>query len=110
MNNDETGPLTCGRLPLTNHALQRIQSRTFSREAVAMVMAYGRLVRVRGAEIYAVGRREVVRYAQLGIDLGIAAGVQVVCARDGAIVTAYRNNDFSALRPRRGRPRRRRRA
>lgn len=87
-------------LPLTQHARAQMHRRRLSREAVAMVMAYGRLARVRGAEIYAVGRKEVERYLREGVDLSRFQGVQVVCTPEGTILTVYRNNDFRGLRPR----------
>lgn len=102
MNGNETVPSSLNaRLPLTNHARARMSARRLSEAAIAAVMRYGRLVRVRGAEIYAIGRREVERYRANGIDLRMVAGVQVVCAADdGSIVTAYRNHDFRKLRAR----------
>ena len=87
-------------LPLTTHARARMAARRLSEEAVAMVMNYGRLVRVRGAEIYAIGRKEVERHLAMGLDLRRFDGAQVVCSSDGAIVTVYRNSDFRGLRPR----------
>lgn len=90
-------------LPLTKHAQARMNERRLSDEAVNMVMTYGRMVRVRGAEIYAVGRKEVERYLNEGVDLSRFEGVQVVCSPDGAILTVYRNKDFRRLRPRGGR-------
>jgi len=65
---------------------------------------FGRLVRVRGAEVYALGRKEVNRLATVGIDVSEYEGVQVICAADGSVMTVYRNLDFRGLRPR-SRPR-----
>ena len=94
---------TFPELPLTNHARRRMNARRLSDQTVMTVMLYGRLVRARGAEIYAIGRKEVDRYlAEEGIDLSGVEGVQVVCSPDGAILTVYRNNDFRRLRSRRG--------
>jgi hypothetical protein len=90
-------------LPLTKHAKARMDERRLSDETVNMVMTYGRVARVRGAEIYAVGRKEVEHYLVEGVDLSRFQGVQVVCGPDGAILTVYRNNDFRGLRPRGGR-------
>jgi len=90
-------------LPLTKHARCQMNARRLSDEMVAIVMTYGRLARVRGAEIYAVGRKEIERYLAEGVDLSRCDGVQVVCNPNGPILTAYRNSDFRGLRPRRGR-------
>lgn len=42
-------------------------------------------------------------YVGEGVDLSGVEGVQVVCSRDGAILTVYRNKNFRGLRPRGGR-------
>jgi len=36
-----------------------------------------------------------------GIDLSHREGIQIACAPDGTILTAYRNRNFRGLRPRR---------
>jgi hypothetical protein len=76
-------------------------ARSFSPEAVTAVLAFGRIIRIRGAEIRVIGRKEVAQYRSQGIDLTPFEGVQLVCARDGAIITMYRNRDFRHLRPHR---------
>lgn len=86
---------------LTKHARERMGARRLSPEAVETALDHGRIVRVRGAEIYAVGRREVEKLSRDGIDISRFEGVQVVCSPQGAILTVYRNRDFSGLRPRR---------
>ncbi len=90
-------------LPLTKHAQTRMNARRLPTATVNAVMIYGRVVRVRGAEIYVIGRKEVERYLAEGVDLVKFQGVQVLCGADGAILTVYRNNDFRGLRPRGGR-------
>jgi len=90
-------------LPLTAHASRRMTERRLSRETVGMVMTYGRVARVRGANIYAVGRKEVEEYLADGVNLARLQGVQVVCTPDGLILTVYRNNNLRGLRPRDGR-------
>lgn len=84
---------------MTHHAVQRMDSRRISMEAVEHVLEYGRLVRSRGASIYVIGRKEVA-YSQIrGVDLSDLEGIQVVCGKDGAIMTVYRNRDLRGLRP-----------
>lgn len=90
-------------LSLTQHARVRMQQRRLPPRAVAMVMVYGRLARLRGAEIYAIGRKEVEHYRREGVDLSRFQGIQVVCNQDGKILTVYRNHDFRGLRQRHGR-------
>ena len=84
---------------LTKHALERMTARALNSEAVQAAFDYGRVVHVRGAEIYAIGRREIEFYANRGIDLRLFGGVQVVCSPEGAILTVYRNKNFRGLRP-----------
>jgi len=102
---------------LTQHARGRIRKRGLSEEAVALTIRFGRQVSIRGALIFALGRREVRRLLEeQGVDLSRYEGVQVVCSWQGAILTTYRNSDFRSLRLMRGRrgrrysPRRGRRA
>ncbi|MBP8300417.1 MAG: DUF4258 domain-containing protein, partial [Planctomycetes bacterium] len=96
---------------LSVHGWQRMCSRGLSTDEVDAVLAYGRVARVRGAVIHAVGRKEVERARRVGVDLSRAEGLHVLCAPNGVIVTVYRNHDFRGLRPgRRGRSSRRRSA
>ncbi|KWO11895.1 hypothetical protein WM26_16110 [Burkholderia cepacia] len=77
-------------------------TRGLSAEAIDAALTFGRAVHTRGAEIHAIGRKEVSRYAGLGIDLARYEGVQVVVSPDGHIVTVYRNHSFRGLRTSRG--------
>jgi hypothetical protein len=83
---------------LTRHAQMRMDSRRISSEALAAVLIYGRKVWARGAQIHALGKKEVLWGARHGLDLRSFAGLQVVCTPGGAILTAYRNHDFRTLR------------
>jgi hypothetical protein len=83
---------------LTEHARSRMDSRRISVGAVEMVMAYGRSVRARGAQIYALGKKEVALASKQGLDLRSYTGLQVVCSSSRAVLTAYRNQDFRSLR------------
>ena len=83
---------------LTQHARMRMDGRRISEEALEAVLAYGRKVWARGAQIHALGKKEVRWGAGHGLDLRPFAGLQVVCTPDGIILTAYRNHDFHHLR------------
>jgi len=98
-SNPETGTR------LTKHAWQRMGARGLREAAVRAALDYGRVVHVRGAAIYAIGRKEVSRCQRHGIDLSRYEGIQVVCMPYGTVLTAYRNRDFRGLRPRRRRRR-----
>lgn len=91
---------------LTRHACERMSGRGLSPSAVRLALNYGRTAHIRGATIYAVGRKEVERFRQDGIELSLVEGVQVVCTDSGSILTVYRNRDLRGLRPRSRRARR----
>lgn len=92
---------------LTQHGWERMSGRGLSPAAIRLVLNYGRAAHIRGATIYVIGRKEVERYGQDGIELSSAEGVQVVCTDSGSILTVYRNRDLRGLRPRSRRARRR---
>lgn len=92
---------------LTRHAWERMSARGISPDAVRRVIDHGRVAHVRGATIYAVGRKEVERYQKDDINLSDVEGVQVVCSNSGTVLTVYRNRDLRGLRPRSRRPRQR---
>lgn len=83
---------------LTRHAWERMSGRGFSPEMIRKVLEFGREKHVRGASIYAVGRKEITEYEKKGFDLKGLDGLQVVCGEDGSIITAYRNKDFRGLK------------
>jgi hypothetical protein len=87
-------------LRLTNHAVQRLYSRSFSRDRVETTLAFGREVHSNGITFYVVGRKEVVQAREQGLDISFAEGMHVLCSREGAIVTMYRNHDLRDVRPR----------
>jgi len=88
------------QITLTDHARMRINARRIPAKGVTMAMLFGRERRMKGATFYAIGRKEVKRFTKTGVDLTPYEGIQVVCAEDDVVVTAYRNRDFTGLRPR----------
>lgn len=98
LNMADTIHLTTGHL-MTQHAWERMTSRGASSQLIETVLAYGRIIHARGAEIYALGKREVKKLCRKGIDLSEYEGYQVVCVPNtGVVMTVYRNHDFHALR------------
>lgn len=91
-------PSNIAPLPLTVHARTRMDGRRISTQAVEAVLAYGRTVRARGAQIYALGKKEIQWASRQGLDLRSFAGLQVICAPNGDVLTVYRNHDFRSLR------------
>lgn len=100
MPTNDDRPQAEGRVLLTNHAKERMARRGLRSDAIHAALAYGRVVAVRGADIYAIGRKEIAYYAEQGIDLSTYDGVQVVTTQ-GVVLTVYRNRSFNGLRDRR---------
>jgi len=88
------------QIVLTKHARMRLDARRIPVTAVEMALLFGRERRLNGATFFAIGRREVERSTETGVDLRRYEGIQVVCAEDDVVMTAYRNRDFRGLRPR----------
>ena len=91
---------------LSEHALERMQQRGISHEAVFQTIAFGRISRGRGATIYAIGKKEISEFAEDGIDLSDYEGVHVVMTRRGTVSTVYRNVYVPKLKPRKRMPQR----
>jgi hypothetical protein len=91
---------------LSEHALERMQQRGISHEAVFQTIAFGRISRGRGATIYAIGKKEISEFAEDGIDLSGYEGVHVVMTRRGNVSTVYRNVSVPKLKPRKRMPQR----
>jgi len=89
----------------TRHGEQRASARRISVSAVDTVLVWGRELRLRGAWVYVVGRRDVSRAARDGVDIEALEGLHVVCSDDGAIITVYRNRDPELMRNHPGRRR-----
>ncbi len=85
---------------LTRHARSRAQSRCIPIHQIDLAFDWGREVRIRGARIFAVGRREVAEARRRGVDISAAEGIHVVCSNEGNVITVYRNRSLSGLRPR----------
>ncbi len=96
--------------PISAHARKRMRDRGISLNSLFNVLQFGRVVRTRGAAIYAVGRKEVKAQAVHGIDLRDSEGVHVVMERGDVVRTVYRNRSLKSVRKRRRISRRRDRA
>ena len=85
----------------SNHAGSRMGSRRISCNDVCTVMTYGRTYHVRGAVVYALGKREAEMCRMDGLNPDRIEGLQVVCSSDdNSVITVYRNHDFSSLKHR----------
>ena len=54
---------------ITTHARMRMMARRISETALSAVIDYGRVVYVRGAKIYVIGRKEVTTFLRKGVEL-----------------------------------------
>jgi len=87
-------------LTLTLHAADRCRARGIRPEAIEAVIEFGKHRRIRGADVYTLGWREVRFCARYGIDLSGWEGIEVVCSHDGRVLTTYRNKNPRAFRDR----------
>lgn len=88
---------------VSKHAFSRMKSRRIDANAIEAALDYGRIVHTRGAVIHAIGRKEISKYMEHGINLEKLDGLQVVCSQDGTIITVYINRNFRGLRSSLGR-------
>jgi hypothetical protein len=93
---------SCTDYPATRisvHASDRMHGRSITFQQIDMVIRFGRVAHVRGATVYAIGRREMEQLLRLNINTDRLEGLQVVCDPwSGTVITAYRNRDLSSLR------------
>jgi len=85
---------------LTLHAAVRSRTRGIPTTAIKAAIEFGRYRSGRGADLYTIGWREIKLSSKNGLDLSRWMGIEVVCARDGEVITVYRNKNQRALRDR----------
>lgn len=85
------------KLGYTHHAQVRAAQRGFSAKQVATILRYGRKRYQAGAVYYSIGRKEIAQYAKESPLLKQMNGMHVVTSLEGAILTMFRNRDFSIL-------------
>ena len=69
---------------VSRHAAVRMQQRAIPVRAVDAALTYGRQIQAKGVTFCVIGRKEVKRYAALGVDLSEIEGLQVLVGSDGA--------------------------
>lgn len=80
----------------TDHARQRMTSRSINEWQIDQVMRFGRESHIRKAVIYTIGHQEVKANGRF---LEQCEGIHVLCSlHDGAIITTYRNHNLKRLR------------
>lgn len=86
------------QLAMTTHAFVRMQQRGICSAGVQAAVVYGRRIRAKGVTFCVLGRKEVERQAERGVDLHAFEGLQVLLSRDNAVVTVYRSRNLHAIR------------
>jgi len=81
----------------SHHARVRMTGRRLSEHDVTAVIEFGRHIHARGAQIYVVGRKEIVNFRKRGMDLRPLEGIHVVCSREGYVITTYRSRDLRGV-------------
>lgn len=76
----------------TRHARLRSHTRGISTRAIAAAVMFGHRKRLRGADAYTLGLREVERCLDFGIDASRWIGVRAICGNDGEVITVYRKH------------------
>ena len=85
----------------TIHATRRMSDRVIHPSVVSIVMQYGHCHHVRGADIYALRRRDLDYCSNEVVDSERLEGVQVVCLPGSdTVLTVYRNGDLRSLKKR----------
>lgn len=86
------------RANFTTHALDRMTRRRLAPDLVEAVIAFGREIHTRGATVYFIGRDEVEWGHRAGMDWRPLDGLCVICSREGAVLTVYRNRNLRGLK------------
>ena len=87
-----------GRM-LTEHAVARMFDRGLDITDIEAALVFGREIHTRGTTIYVIGKKEVSLANATSTDISRFEGIHVLCAKDGVVVTTYRNYSLRGLRP-----------
>lgn len=79
------------------HACTRMQQRGIRPEDIQLVLRFGRRIYARGLEYHVIGRKEVQRWALLGVNISHLSGMQVLIADTGLVVTTYRSHNLHVI-------------
>lgn len=94
-NSDQSGVYV-----LSEHVEEEMAKRGISLFHVENTLTFGKYKRTRGAKIFAIGKKEVSYYKDLGYDIAEYENTHVVCSNEGAIITTYKNNSMKDMKPR----------
>jgi len=92
-------PEECRTYGITNHAKKRMSQRGISKDAISIVLEFGRKVHIRNAIVYFFGRKEMKRYLKPGQNASRWTGFRdihvLVSPSDDTIITTYKNQDIT---------------
>ena len=80
------------------HASKRAAQRGVSRQMVAHILKFGRKHYQNGSVYYSVGRKEIKKFEHLCSALKNMNGLHLVMAKDGKIITVFKNQNFKIIR------------
>lgn len=92
-NSDQSGIYV-----LSEHVEEEMAKRGISLEHVESALTYGKYKRTRGAKIFAIGKKEVKYFKDLGYDIQEYENTHVVCSNEGAVITSYKNTSMRDMR------------
>ena len=84
---------------ITNHAQMRMSQRRISKDAMAVVLKYGRRVHARNVIVYFFGKKEMKRHLKTGQHAGKWDAFRdihvLVSPTDDTIITTYKNQQIT---------------
>ena len=84
---------------ITNHAYIRMSQRGISKDAMAVVLKYGRRVHAQNVIVYFFGKKEMARYLKPNQHASKWAAFRdihvIVSSSDNTIITTYKNQDIT---------------
>ena len=84
---------------ITNHAYVRMSQRGISKDAMAVVLKYGRRVHAQNVIVYFFGKKEMTRYLKPNQHASKWAAFRdihvIVSSSDNTIITTYKNQDIT---------------
>lgn len=92
-------PEECRTYGITNHAKKRMSQRGISKDAISVVLEFGRKVHIRNAIIYFFGRKEFNKHLHKNQIAGKWSDYRdihvLVSPADDVIITTYKNQKLS---------------
>jgi hypothetical protein len=82
----------------SSHSELRRYQRGISKKHVVLAYKYGRVIYAKNAKYYVIGLKEISCYIDIEPELKSINGVQVVIAKNGTILTVYKNINLHKIK------------